>query len=552
METTIRTNIGGYIFNLEQSAYNMLETYLNQIKASFASPEEAEEISNDIEFRVAELLKEQAHDEDSLVEPRHVQQILDVLGYPDVDEPVNMSVEADETGKVRKKLFRHPNDRYLGGVSAGIGLYFGLNANIVRGIFVFLALVNGFGVLLYGVLWAILPEARSRVQLLQMSGKKASFNNLEDMIEEEAKALKNSFATLKESKGFKQFPEVLNKILSVILALFVFVFKAIAFLFAIIFLIISTSLLFVFAASLFMPESVFSPVSWFSFPLQSDFYQWIFPMGGVIYLKAGLFLFVGIPSFFILLASIRILFNLPNKNKKWIRVIGLIAWLFGLFTVISFGLSQKKAFAAEAEDIKEIELKTFNYDTLYIESKQLPFETLKLGDAPFEINNATWILEDEKPQLVGKARVYLKNAEDNQFRIKTIFRASEQNHKKALRESENIEYDWQQKDSAIYLANFFQLKNKNKVWKNQGVQVFIYVPEGKYIKLMPSTDELRIYGVYPSYWNDAANVWKATKDDFLELGSEDDASEVIIEPDDSLSVNESEMLDEMKEELKEK
>jgi len=279
-------------------------------------------------------------------------------------------------------------------------------------------------------------------------------------------------------------------------------------------------------------------------------------MGGVIYLKIGLLLFIGIPSLIILLASIRVLFNLPNKNKKWIRAVGLIAWLFGLFTVISFGLSQKKAFAADADEIKELELDAFTSDTLYIESKHLPLETLKLGDEPFEINNATWILDDEKPQLVGKARIYFRNSEDNQFHIKTIFWASEQNHKRALIESKNIEYEWQQLDSAIYLANYYQLKNKNNIWKNQRVQVFIYVPEGKYIKLMSSTEELKIYGIYPSYWNDEENVWRATKNDFIELGSENQEIEEIIEPDeftyktdDSASVSENEMLDEMKEEI---
>jgi len=51
-------------------------------------------------------------------------------------------------------------DRRLGGVCGGLGDYFGIDPTLVRITFVVLAIVSlGFGaVLLYGVLWAIMPE----------------------------------------------------------------------------------------------------------------------------------------------------------------------------------------------------------------------------------------------------------------------------------------------------------------------------------------------------------------------------------------------------------
>ena len=51
-------------------------------------------------------------------------------------------------------------DRRLGGVCGGLADYFGIDPTLVRITFVVLAIVSlGFGaLLLYGVLWAIMPE----------------------------------------------------------------------------------------------------------------------------------------------------------------------------------------------------------------------------------------------------------------------------------------------------------------------------------------------------------------------------------------------------------
>ncbi len=60
-----------------------------------------------------------------------------------------------ETGK---QLTRSRSDYMLGGVCAGLGRYFGIDPTIVRLIFVLLAISGGSGVLLYLVLWIVIPR----------------------------------------------------------------------------------------------------------------------------------------------------------------------------------------------------------------------------------------------------------------------------------------------------------------------------------------------------------------------------------------------------------
>ncbi len=56
------------------------------------------------------------------------------------------------------KLYRSFHGRVIGGVAGGLADFFGMDPTIVRLIFVLLAVFGGGGVLLYIILWIVLPE----------------------------------------------------------------------------------------------------------------------------------------------------------------------------------------------------------------------------------------------------------------------------------------------------------------------------------------------------------------------------------------------------------
>lgn len=58
-----------------------------------------------------------------------------------------------------KTLVRRTDDAMLGGVCSGLGEYFDIDANLVRLIFVVLAVAPGIGIPVYILLWVLLPEA---------------------------------------------------------------------------------------------------------------------------------------------------------------------------------------------------------------------------------------------------------------------------------------------------------------------------------------------------------------------------------------------------------
>lgn len=58
---------------------------------------------------------------------------------------------------VTNRLYRSRSERWLAGVCGGIGNYFNTDPTVVRVIFVLAALIMGGGLLIYLILWLIIP-----------------------------------------------------------------------------------------------------------------------------------------------------------------------------------------------------------------------------------------------------------------------------------------------------------------------------------------------------------------------------------------------------------
>lgn len=59
---------------------------------------------------------------------------------------------------MNKKLYRSRKNRTIGGVAAGLGEYFDIDATLVRIIFVVSLFLGGTGIIAYILLWIIVPE----------------------------------------------------------------------------------------------------------------------------------------------------------------------------------------------------------------------------------------------------------------------------------------------------------------------------------------------------------------------------------------------------------
>ncbi|MFC5743414.1 PspC domain-containing protein [Dyella tabacisoli] len=60
---------------------------------------------------------------------------------------------------MEKRLHRSLNDRKVAGVCGGIAEYLGWDPTLVRLLWVVLTLLGGSGVLIYAILWIVMPDS---------------------------------------------------------------------------------------------------------------------------------------------------------------------------------------------------------------------------------------------------------------------------------------------------------------------------------------------------------------------------------------------------------
>lgn len=57
-----------------------------------------------------------------------------------------------------KRLYRIVNGKVIGGVAGGLAEFFGIDPTIVRILFILLTIMGGGGILIYIILWIVVPE----------------------------------------------------------------------------------------------------------------------------------------------------------------------------------------------------------------------------------------------------------------------------------------------------------------------------------------------------------------------------------------------------------
>ena len=206
MKKNITVNIFGVLYQIDEDAYELLQKYNENMRRYYSRREDGEEIADDVEHRVAELLTELQSQGVMAITIEHVTEIINRIGDP---QQMDAEASADSAGStpppfeqgmgdngqakqagrseapvhpvatyshdeyLKKKLFRDPEDRILGGVLSGLSHYLGINDPLVlRVIFVVLLFVSfSIAAILYLIAWVLIPEAVTPEDRLRMYGK---------------------------------------------------------------------------------------------------------------------------------------------------------------------------------------------------------------------------------------------------------------------------------------------------------------------------------------------------------------------------------------------
>ena len=190
MKTTENISLVGYAFTVETDAYDELAKYISDIKEAFRNDVNAEEITSDIEERIAELLREKCIS-GMVVDMNMVNDIKRRIGNPKelaqddtetTEAENNAGQDESKKGWKAKRLYRNIDEKVFGGVCSGLGTYFGLDKVLLRIawlIIFFITFISSFDdgpyffipILAYICLWIAMPAARTDDQRREMKGR---------------------------------------------------------------------------------------------------------------------------------------------------------------------------------------------------------------------------------------------------------------------------------------------------------------------------------------------------------------------------------------------
>ena len=185
MKITVSINLGGYSFNIDEDAYAELKRYLRNLELHFAGEESSSEILSDIESRMSELFRSKLTTYKQVINIDDVRQVESVMGTPeDISDNEGPSARDKFSSPGYHRMYRDTDHRVIGGVCAGIAAYWNTELWLVRVIFFVLAMM-GVGILIYLILYIVLPEARTTAEKIAMKGNPVNIHNIKDSVKQE-------------------------------------------------------------------------------------------------------------------------------------------------------------------------------------------------------------------------------------------------------------------------------------------------------------------------------------------------------------------------------
>lgn len=336
MKKTLTVNLGGTVFHIDEDAYQLLDKYLSNLRIHFRKEEGSEEIMNDFEMRISELLSERVRLGYEVITIENVEEIIKRMGKPEEifeneneekqEEPKNHIFQENEETTGKKRLMRDPDNRILGGVAGGIAAYMGWDITAVRlAMILFLFIPYAPVIILYIILWLVMPLARTAADKLIMRGKSVTLENIGKTVTDGFEKVSSNVNDYISSDRPRSF---LQKLADLFVGVIGFILKFLAILIGIIILPVLLLIVFILVVVIFALIVGGTGVLYHLSPFGMDLYSGA-PIPLAIMGCIGVILLIGIPLFALVYAICGQLFNLKQLPvpARWTLV---ILWILSL------------------------------------------------------------------------------------------------------------------------------------------------------------------------------------------------------------------------------
>ena len=477
MNKTTSINLGGYFFHIDEDAFKKLSNYFDAVRRSL-SPDGREEIIKDIESRISEIFTEKLGTTKQVIGLKEVDDVIAIMGQPE-DYKIEDETPKNEyyssysnSGSSSKKLYRDKENSLLGGVMSGLGHYFGVDPLWLRIIMVILFFGFGTGLVLYIILWILVPEAITTSQKLEMRGEPITISNIEKKVKEGFSEISDKFSNLDHDKiaaNAKYGAERVGSTLSdIIVALFKAFGKVVGF-----FIVL-------FATITFLSVVVGSIVLLFSSTLPEimlhDNIHTPFNFDVPLWAQGLLLLFsVGIPLFFFVLVGLRLLIPNTKSIGNYAKYTLLALWLISIASLTVVGINYATELSHDGKVSKKELLPIVANDTLEVKFATNDF----FSKSNYDNSNLRVTQDSLKNNIIYSNNVnfHLKYTDKKQPYIIVERSAQGKNFDEANNRAEKIKYNYKFVGKQLLLDNYFLTEVQNK-FRGQEVDIYLYMPEG--------------------------------------------------------------------------
>ncbi|MFD2863754.1 PspC domain-containing protein [Mucilaginibacter antarcticus] len=480
MNKTIIININGTVFHIEEDAYEILKQYMTDVKRHFMNSADSHEITTDIENRIAEMFSDiLIKDSKQVIIEQDVKQVVEQMGTvedfvnAESDEPSVASNPFAYTNTGSRALFRDPDDHLIGGVCSGLANYFDIQPIWVRLLFAVAVAFFGTGILLYAILWIVIPRAHSRADRMAMKGEKLNLQGFKNSFEEESN-LRTHMANLRaEAKPliyklrdfFGEFFFHLGQFFKVSGKVLVKLFGILVLLTCLGFAI---TLIVLLAMGTVWADA--NP-NLFSYEIMTNQYANRLLLAG--------FVAAFLPLLAIFLLTLNAIFKTRAIDKSVGSVIFII-WLFSVGVLAYYGTKVASEFQSSASFNQTLTLKPATKNTYHLKLNDIKYfthdDSVRL-DMKSDFKNMVVTVDGKgiDELMLSDVSINIERSDVAQPILIETFRAKGQRFEDALRNARNTSYIFSQKDSVLTFDRYLQ-KAPNTGWHDQSIELTLKVP----------------------------------------------------------------------------
>jgi len=424
---------------------------------------------------------------------------------------------------VRRRLYRNPDGKFLGGVCSGIGSYFDINPWLIRFLFLipFITFIFRWGhvgpltfphfisftfspgtFLIYIILWLVIPEATTTSEKLEMKGEKVDINSIKNSVVAEMKGVKErvgkmgieagNYAKEKGTQIGQEMRYAARSSGSAFGNVIVTIFKIFAY-----FILGSVAL------ALIVALFSLAVVSIGLFPLKefilTNGWQSAYAWGTLIF-------FIGVPVVGVITFIIRRLARIKSTNRTMrYSFIGL--WVLGIICFIAL-------LASLANDFRRTS--SLDEQKLALTNAQVPFLNVSSIDNNRYHHYNNWLrfepfaYFDDDTVYIGNVHIRIEKSPSDSFEVGIVKMSNGSDRRDADTLASQINFRSYQTDSTLFIDRAIAI-NINDKFRNQYVELTLYVPVNHRIRVDRNMlyNPIRFNG---PWWDDNDRDWYRDND----------------------------------------